>query len=158
MKLKVTAGIIVGLIVLGIGYFAVLSATAKRPDNLGATDGKLAACPDKPNCVCSQGDPADAGHFIEPLPYSGTADEAIARLEQVISEMPRTNVVKREDNYLHIEFTSALFRYTDDVEFLVDSEQNQIHVRSASRVGHSDLDANRTRVEAIRTALQSPAN
>ncbi|MCA9019441.1 MAG: DUF1499 domain-containing protein, partial [Planctomycetaceae bacterium] len=34
--------------------------------------------------------------------------------------------------------------------FLVDSSQNVIHVRSASRVGYSDLGVNRKRIEAIR--------
>lgn len=157
-KVTITLGIVAGLVVLGIAYFAVLSATAKRPDNLGATDGKLASCPSSPNCVCSQGDPGDAEHFIEPLTYSGTAEEAMKRLEEVVTGMPRTNVVAQQDNYLHAEFTSALFRYVDDVEFLVVPDPGQIHVRSASRVGHSDLGANRERVEAIRTAFNAQQN
>ena len=38
----------------------------------------------------------------------------------------------------------------DDVEFLLDKNANVIHVRSASRLGESDLGVNRTRIETIR--------
>ncbi|MFK7778444.1 MAG: DUF1499 domain-containing protein, partial [Gimesia sp.] len=48
------------------------------------------------------------------------------------------------------EFRSLCFRFVDDVEFLIDSGQNMIQVRSASRVGHSDFGANRKRIESIR--------
>jgi uncharacterized protein (DUF1499 family) len=40
----------------------------------------------------------------------------------------------------------------DDVEFYV--KDGVIQVRSASRLGKSDLGVNRQRVEAIRSALQ----
>jgi len=46
-----------------------------------------------------------------------------------------------------------VFRFVDDVEFHVDETAKLIHVRSASRVGHSDLGVNRRRVEAIRAHL-----
>jgi uncharacterized protein (DUF1499 family) len=154
-KLKVTLGVIAGLVVLGIAYFAILSMTARRPDNLGARGGKLAACPSSPNCVCSQGDPADAEHFIAALDFSGTPADALQRLHKVVTAMPRTNVVTQGDDYMHVEFTSTLFRYVDDVEFVVDEPAHQIHVRSASRVGHSDLGANRKRVEAIRANFEA---
>jgi uncharacterized protein (DUF1499 family) len=43
--------------------------------------------------------------------------------------------------------------YIDDVEFALDTNASVIHVRSASRLGESDLGLNRKRVEAIRTAF-----
>jgi len=51
------------------------------------------------------------------------------------------------------EFRSPLFSFTDDVECRLDAAAHQIEIRSASRAGHSDLGANRKRVEAIRTAF-----
>jgi uncharacterized protein (DUF1499 family) len=74
--------------------------------------------------------------------------------------MKRVRIVTAEECYLHAEFTSALFRFVDDVEFLLDDGTKTIHVRSASRVGYSDLGVNRRRVEAIRyrfDALGSPS-
>jgi len=67
--------------------------------------------------------------------------------------MPRTRIVKEEGGYLHAEVRSFLFRFVDDIEFLIDTEQSLIHVRSASRTGHSDFGVNRRRVEHVRKAF-----
>lgn len=107
---------------------------------------RLAPPPRSPNCVSSRAEPSDAEHHI--LPLSGTT---LARVRTVIEAMPRVRIVEATDDYLHAVFTSALFRFKDDVEFEQDGPD--VHVRSASRVGHSDLGANRKRVEAIRRAL-----
>ena len=114
--------------------------------NLGVHEGKLAPCPDSPNCVCSQS--TEAGHSIEPLRFTKSAAEAMAALKEVVRQQKRTTIVAETDNYLHVEFRSAVFRFVDDVEFLV--EDKVIQVRSASRVGYSDLRVNRKRIEAIR--------
>jgi uncharacterized protein (DUF1499 family) len=63
-------------------------------------------------------------------------------------------MVTVEDRYIHAEFTSALFRFVDDVEFQIDAESGLIHFRSASRVGRSDLGVNRKRMESIRMAFE----
>lgn len=108
----------------------------------------LPPCPQSPNCVSSQS--PDPQHFIEPLGYQGSLDETKARLVQIISTLPRTRLVEEEPTYIHAECTSLIFRFTDDLEFAFDDIQKVIHIRSASRVGYSDLGANRKRVEAIR--------
>jgi len=124
----------------------------KRPDNLGVRDGKLAPCPNTPNCVSSQS--SDALHQIEPLTYSSTPEKALANLKQVIQSLPRTKIITETQNYLYAEFTSAIMGFVDDVEFYLDEEAKVFHVRSASRLGKSDLGVNRKRIESIRTKLQ----
>lgn len=128
-----------------------------RPANLGARDGRLLPCPSNPNCVSSQA--PDEGHRVAPLAYSGSADDAMKRLRAVIRSLPRTAVITNTGAYLHMECTSALFRFVDDIEFLADDAAKVIHVRSASRLGTSDLGVNRKRVEDIRRRWQesSPA-
>ncbi len=64
--------------------------------------------------------------------------------------MPRIKLVEEEDSYLHYEFTSLLFRFVDDVEFLFEDATKTIHFRSASRVGYGDFGVNRKRMEEIR--------
>ena len=123
----------------------------KRPTDLGARDGKLKRPPRSPNCVHSQ--LGKGTQAIEPLRYKGDPTEAMRRLQKVIADMPRTKVVTSEGLYMHVEFESALLGYVDDVEFLGNPQESVIHVRSASRLGHSDLGANRKRVEAIRRAF-----
>lgn len=128
---------------------AIFSFSGTRPSNLGLTaDGKLLSCPASPNCVSSQN--ADAEHQIAPLTYTGDPDQAIASLKAVISKMPRAMIITAEGNYIYAEFTSALMGYVDDVEFYLNTEKGLIDVRSASRLGESDLGVNRDRVETIR--------
>lgn len=126
--------------------------TGKRPSNLGVRDGKLAPCPSTPNCVCSQSE--DAEHKIEPLTYKSTPQVAFTQLKQAIESQPRTKIITQSPNYLYAEFTSAIMKFVDDVEFYLDEDAKVIHVRSASRLGQSDLGVNRKRIETIRAKLQ----
>lgn len=123
-----------------------------RPSSLGVEKGKLKKCPDTPNCVSSQ---EDGSHFIEPVKYSGTLEDARRTLLNILKNMKRTDVVISEENYIHVESTSLIFRFVDDVEFYLDDSAKLIHVRSASRVGRSDLGVNRKRVEEIREKFQT---
>jgi uncharacterized protein (DUF1499 family) len=124
-----------------------------RPSTLGVRDGRLAPCPDSPNCVSTQAQ--DGKHRIEPLRYTGTQDQAKQRIVQVISSMPRARVITDEGNYLHVEFTSLIFRFVDDVEFFFDDTNKLIQFRSASRTGYSDLGVNRKRMEDIRKRFEN---
>ncbi|MEX0271636.1 DUF1499 domain-containing protein [Leptolyngbyaceae cyanobacterium UHCC 1019] len=134
---------------------SLFSFSGSRPTNLGLTDGKLAACPSSPNCVSSQSQ--DDDHRIEPLRYEGTPTQAIAQLKTTIESLPRTKIIQTTDTYLYAEFTSALMGFVDDVEFYVNPAESVIEVRSASRLGESDLGVNRQRIEAIRSAIEGLA-
>ncbi len=127
-----------------------------RPANLGLHDGKLAPCPDTPNCVSSHA--ADKVHFIEPLPYAATATESLARIKSIITGMKRAAIISETDKYVHAEFTSAIWRFVDDVEFALDENSWQVHIRSASRIGRSDMGVNRKRVEEIRSRWHEAAD
>ncbi|NEQ29597.1 MAG: DUF1499 domain-containing protein [Leptolyngbya sp. SIO4C5] len=129
----------------------LFSFSGERPSSLGVKEGQLAACPDSPNCVNSQA--TDSEHSIAPLRYdsaSSTPSEAIARLKSIIQAMDRTKIVKESSDYLYAEFTSQLMGFVDDVEFFAPAGESVVHVRSASRLGKSDLGVNRKRIEAIR--------
>lgn len=115
-------------------------------------DGRLAACPASPNCVGSESvADGDTQHGIAPLPlaWDGT------RLADAVSALGG-EIVDRDDAYIHVTFTSRIFRFVDDLELRADGDRTQ--VRSASRVGHSDLEANRKRVELLRERLGAAAN
>jgi uncharacterized protein (DUF1499 family) len=127
----------------------MLGCSACRPLNIGITDGKLSLCPDSPNCVSSQS--SDKRHCIEPVRYEGTEQRAMERLVGVIQGIKRCRIITIEDHYIHAEFTSALFRFVDDVEFYFDSEAKIIHMRSASRIGYFDFGVNRERLEKLRS-------
>lgn len=107
----------------------------------------LKACPTSPNCVSSQAVPSDKEHYIEPL--RGLESPALSQQQLLVllSSMAGCQVVEQEGSYLHVTFTSRWLRFVDDVEFLVGAEQ--IHMRSASRIGYSDFGANRKRLEQL---------
>ena len=122
------------------------ACAGEPPQNIGVQDGRLTACPDSPNCVSSF--ESDTEHGIQPLQAN------LHKVEQVLLGLVEANIVESRDGYLYAEFTSRLMRYVDDVEFLEDSTAGVIHVRSASRLGYSDLGANRKRIENIRGLLE----
>lgn len=132
----------------GLGSFLA----GQRPSYLGVKEGKLSPCPASPNCVVSQG-ATDAEHAIAPLQYTTDPTTAMAKLKSVIESMPRTQIIEQTDNYLYAEFTSQLMGFVDDVEFYFDPTESIVHVRSASRLGESDLGVNRKRIEDIRKAF-----
>ena len=126
----------------------MVGCSGTRPSNLGVREGRLAPCPNSPNCVSTQ--ITDAKHGIDPIVYTTSKEEARDRLEKILRAMPRTKVVRMQGDYIHLECSSRVFRFVDDVEFWFDDANRVIHCRSASRKGTSDLGVNRKRVERIR--------
>lgn len=128
--------------------FAMLGHASKSGEAPGLVSGALAPCPDKPNCVCSEFD-EDTAHLIAPIDYSAAPPEgAWGDILQIIQELDGQVVVSNE-GYVAATFSSSLFGFIDDLECRLDSSGRRIQIRSASRVGHSDLGVNRKRVEAM---------
>ncbi|BAU66421.1 hypothetical protein STA3757_38250 [Stanieria sp. NIES-3757] len=144
-------------IILGIFITIISSLVFSQPtwavfSSLGLKDGFLSPCPKTPNCVVSQN--ADQSHQISPISYHSDLDKARETLLKVLTVVPRTEVIEQTDNYLHALSKSRIFKFIDDVEFYFPSDEQVIHIRSASRVGESDLGVNRRRLEQIRLAMQ----
>lgn len=119
---------------------------------VGLDNGQFDPCPTSPNCVVSQN--GDDEHEIAPIDYQGDRQSAKETLLKVLSVVPRTEVVEETEDYIHTESTSRIFKFVDDAEFYFPEDENIIHVRSASRVGESDLGVNRRRIEQIRLAME----
>jgi len=134
------------IIAMGILSSFLAACAGDRPDNLGAKNGLLALCPKSPNCVSSQG--KDTQHSLAPFAFSGDPGAAMIRLKNLFEARKDTKVIEESDGYLRVEFHTTLF--VDDGEFLLDRERKVIHLRSASRIGYSDLGKNRSRLEEIR--------
>ncbi len=148
-------------ILQAVAISLVLGLTAcggRAPDSLGIPGEGLLPCPDTPNCVHT-GDRHPAG--TEPLLLSIDAqglspDQLVAALREAVEALPRTRVVHSEttaDLYLHAEARSLVFRFVDDLEIYLGAESGELVVRSASRVGRSDMGVNARRVEELRGHL-----
>jgi uncharacterized protein (DUF1499 family) len=128
------------------------TATWAAASGLGVSNGHLSSCPASQNCVVSQG--VDDKHSIDPIAYHVDREKAREILQKVLTVVPRTSVIEQTDNYIHATSKSRIFKFVDDVEFYFPANENVIHLRSASRVGESDLGVNRRRMEQIRLALR----
>ena len=128
--------------------------SGRRPANLGAKNGKLAPVVNKPNNVSSQADINDRAHYIPPLKFTGDATAGFQKLVKVVQAQPRASVVTQDGQYLYAEFSTPLMGFVDDVEFLLAPEQRLIHMRSAARLGYSDLGVNRKRAESLRAQFE----
>ncbi len=126
--------------------------TFTAASNAAQMDKKLPLCGNSPNCVSSQAQ--DKDHFIEPFKITVSSEEAWKALKQAIEDTPRLVITHETHNSLHAEATSFLMRFVDDINVLLDKEESLIHIRSASRIGHSDFGVNRKRIEALREQLQ----
>ena len=129
---------------------ALLSAcSGSPPDNLGVHDGRLTPCPESPNCVSSQA--SDEAHRVEPLPLKGSPAQTQALLIKVLADEPRVRLNEQSGDSLRAGFSRRLLRFVDHVEFLMGEQA--VDVRSASRLGYSDLGVNRLRIEHLRQRL-----
>jgi uncharacterized protein (DUF1499 family) len=140
-------------VALTLGGRAMGLFAGKPPANLGVKNGRLAPCPRSPNCVASQGDAADAAHYIAPIAFKGDAGAAWRALRETVVAAERVTVVNERDGYLRAEFATKFIGFVDDVEFLLDATARVVHVRSASRLGYRDFGVNRARIEALRARL-----
>jgi len=128
-------------------FLAILSMVSRRKPSVGLVNGQLRPCSTRPNCVSREN--KDLPSYVSPLAFTGTGDSSWERAKRTISEMGG-KIVREDDCYLWATFSTRLFCFIDDLELRLDEENGVIHVRSSSRVGYSDVGANRRRVEELR--------
>lgn len=151
------------IVVLALSVGAILAGQAgllqgNAPTDLGVQQGKLKGLSLTANSVSSQAGlypnhPQHKYASIAPLPLQGDGSATIIKLKSVMEGMGGAKLVTSKPDYLYAQFTTPLMKYVDDVEFWFDPAANAVQVRSASRLGKSDLGANRKRIEAVREAL-----
>lgn len=116
---------------------------------------RLAACPDKPNCVSSRA--RGTKQAVAPMCLKEGSVGGWALIREVVSGLPRCTIVKVTDRYLHATCKSRLFGFTDDLEMCLDPVTGIVDIRSAARSGYSDFGVNRKRVEGLRNLLKGKA-
>ena len=75
-------------------------------------------------------------------------------IQDLVKDQNRYQIRNEQENYVHIIAISKLLGFVDDVEFLMIPDEGIIEMRSQSRVGYSDMGANRKRMEWFRDQLQ----
>ena len=135
-------------------YFFILGFKSQSGQAIGLVNNRLSACPNTPNCQCSEF-PKQQGHYLPPITLApdDKTETAMENIKAVIHETGG-KVLHVDHQYLAATYTSRLFRFVDDVEVRLDSENKVIHLRSASRMGHSDLGVNKKRLQLIKSLYQ----
>jgi uncharacterized protein (DUF1499 family) len=134
-------------------FIPLIFMTISMTTQADVTDKKkLPPCLDTPNCVSSQA--TDKLHYIAPFKISGDPRQAWAELRKAIMAHGRISITHETEDTLHAEAISLVLHFVDDVDAILDVEKGLIHIRSASRVGHSDFGVNRKRMDAIRLQLR----
>ena len=155
--------VIAVFVVLAIAASAIVAGQVgllqgKAPADLGVQQGKLKGLSFTDNSISSQADlypdhPQRKYSSIAPLAVRVDGVTTIAKLKGIVEGMDGAKVITNVPDYLYAQFTTSLMKYVDDVEFWFDPNNNVIQVRSASRLGKSDLGVNRERIEVVRAAL-----
>ena len=135
------------MIVLLPFYFLAMIRISHSAPSLGLNQGKLKPCPDSPNCVCSENNPADA---LQLRNYD--SEQAWHRLQNIITDQGG-HIIENTDSYLRAEFHSKWLGFIDDLEARLDKQQDVIHLRSASRTGYYDFGVNRNRIDTIKEKM-----
>jgi uncharacterized protein (DUF1499 family) len=114
--------------------------------------GRLAPPHITPNCISTQADASDTVHLskVGPLiiPNGMNAEQAKFIIKSIMCDFDST-LQNEHDFFLHYIVKVGKLNWTDDIEFLVSPETNQVHYRSASRVGYGDMGANNKRILKI---------
>jgi uncharacterized protein (DUF1499 family) len=153
------------MVILGLAATLLLAGqlgflSGHAPTDLGVRDGRLKPPSGTPNSVSSQAGlypdhPQRAYSAIEPMVFTGDADQAMEKLAAILRASEHTVLVTQQPDYLYAQCTTTWLHFTDDVEFWLDRKAGVIHLRSASRLGQGDLGANRARMEKLRAQFLS---
>jgi len=129
---------------LSVGIlFSVGCSSSSSPLPPAAPSNPLAECPASPNCErISKTYPVPASRLYD---ATNTALDTLGPADlQIIPDAMRASAVYR---------VAWIFKDDVDVAVAPQSKGSILHVRSASRVGQSDLGVNRRRVQRVLTAI-----
>lgn len=127
--------------------------SGNRPEGAGQYDGQFRPCPDKPNCVNSE---ATDDHQIAPFSIISSTEQTWTALQEAIEayDEESATIILSTAEHIYAEFETPLMGYVDDVEFHLQAQKKLIQIRSASRVGHGDMGANKARIDNLRASLR----
>lgn len=126
---------------------SLVSLTACTHGVAPMQDRTAQPCGNKPNCVSTE-DTREAFHLA---PFTLTDNATLDDVERAALMLPGAKTAERQADYLRIECTTRIMRFVDDLELRI--RQQQLMVRSESRLGYSDFGVNRKRVEQLRSLL-----
>ncbi|MEJ6541320.1 MAG: DUF1499 domain-containing protein [Halioglobus sp.] len=129
----------------------ILAGCTSAPEQPGA-DAVLPPCGMLPNCVNS--DSGTGGSAIAPLQATTEQWQALKRW---LAQQGDWTITVETADFVQAVVKTPLMQFRDDVQLAFKQQASDIQVRSSSRLGISDMGANRRRIESLRAHLASEA-
>ena len=123
-------------LIIAFSQLIILLLIGVKPGMALNSSGNLSECLTPSNCVLVE--------WSFP-----NLKNAYKELVGIASSLPRVSEVESSQNYWHGIVRSLIFRFPDDLEILRIDSRSLIQVRSASRIGLSDLGVNQKRVDDL---------
>ena len=133
------------VVILGFSLFAGCGSQSSDIPSAGSAENPLPPCPDSPNCI----------RITKEI--DNTVDATFSVALRVLQDMEPATLNKSQKEW-KLEAVFKVFLFRDDMVVQVnekDSTSSYLHIRSASRVGESDLGVNTRRVKKFLKKLQS---
>ncbi|MDZ7682474.1 MAG: DUF1499 domain-containing protein [Fodinibius sp.] len=137
------------LLIISLFGFSLFAGCGSSPSDISSqslSENPLPSCPDSPNCI-------RITKQIE-APSDEVFDNALATL----NAMGPQQITEQRDSLKIATVFNVAFVFQDDMAVQVtvnDSTSSMLHVRSASRVGESDLGVNTRRVKTFLQEFRS---
>lgn len=142
--MKIVLILVVLVLLSGCGF--LFWQNSQVPE-LGHVNGQLKPLSANPNGVSTHTD--DPSKQVAPWPFKEDLATTMAAIRHTLNQVEGAEIVEDQSNYLRVVFVTPLMRYRDDAEFYLDEASQQVHFRSASRAGKSDLGLNRERFDKL---------
>lgn len=145
-----------------------------KPTDLGLRpDGSVRACPVQiHDCISSSNDPRDSFHYAPPFKWSRSKspEQAFDEIKNIYLNYPKRGLrwsygwIDRGGwkpqqfggSYFYSQADTLVFRFTDDIEFVLDNDKREVQYRSSPRFGQdADWDVQRMRYNQFVRMLQT---
>lgn len=133
-----------GVLLVGLFALGLIGTGCSSPSLPTAhSSNPLPECPDSPNCERVS------------AAYDASPDTLFAATQRALDALGPSTLQARPDSMRAAAVYRVALVFKDDVDVAVDSTGtgSRLHVRSASRVGHSDLGVNARRVDRLLRAV-----
>lgn len=137
---------VIFLVLFILTSLVVLSIVSRFEEPPQMLNGKLASCPDLPNCVCTESYP---NQNFQPIAIDLNKAESEWRMIKSAITEAGGEIQKANNIYIWATFVTPLFRFVDDFEARLDTFNSCIQLRSASRVGGYDWGTNMKRINRV---------
>ncbi len=85
---------------------------------------------------------------------SNNLSELFQHSIEAVHALPRTEIIDKNDFYIHAKAETKIMHFVDDLEIKAISDKSLLQIRSESRVGIGDFGVNQRRIDQLAKMLR----